>query len=78
MNGLNLQVETHAVARGPMSSYHTSMEQYNQPVEDVDLEKLRLELEQELCTWSHPQQASPEEVTKLIFTFDRNFNLNLM
>ena len=30
--------------------------------EEYDTEKLRSELEQELHTWSHPQQATPEEV----------------
>ena len=38
------------------------MENYAELSEDVDVEKLRSELEQELHTWSHPQTATPEEV----------------
>ncbi len=41
------------------------MENYDEKSEDIDVEKLRSELEQELHTWSHPQTTSPEEVNIL-------------
>ena len=59
------QVETHSVSRAPTSSFHTSMENYDEKSEDIDVEKLRSELEQEIHTWSHPQTTSPEEVNIL-------------
>ncbi len=40
------------------------MEQFLDTAEDLDVEKLRSELEQELHTWSHPLEATAEEVSE--------------
>ncbi len=60
---------THSAGRGPTSTYHTAMELVSDTSVDFDLEKLRSELERDLHTWSHPQQASADEVSAFTICF---------